>query len=373
MIAGGLYIGSEMFLASGMVKSLQQSSSDGIVIFGVLMLAAPSFFYFGLPIATNLSVSPKNKMLIVPILILVPIFGCIPLAKTLQDDDVASDFAMYLITGPPVALFFWLLMIMVYLYRRRVFYLLIAFTCLFFWVPIYVLKVAEVADVFEGASSVFSGLVYFFIITGCSIAGAYLTWNFAKLIYRITLAKIAKMRLLVSMYKLQQLKLKLKYLRRKRHQEINKDDEIEEDGVDGILEQDINNIASARQTTMQPIQAGGTIALIKDADPEIQISDMRTARENLSAEERVIIDQLKILAKKIAFQEKEQEIKTEKKNKIKTKFQTKIMDVVYNNLRNFGYWINATSFCVSYTFIIYVYFNLTSAATANEKGIVIFQ
>lgn len=164
MFVGGIYMGSEMFLASGMVKSLQDDSSDGIIIFGTLMIAAPSFFYFGLPVATNLNVSPKNKMLIVPILILIPIFGCIPLAKTLTDEDVASNFAMYLITGPPVALFFWLFMIMVYLYRRRFFYLVVSFTCLFFWVPIYVLKVADVADVFDGASSVFSGLVYFLIM-----------------------------------------------------------------------------------------------------------------------------------------------------------------------------------------------------------------
>jgi hypothetical protein len=208
-----------------------------------------------------------------------------------------------------------------------------------------------------------------------------LLWNLVKLIYRTTLAKIANMKLLMSMYKLQQLKLKLRELRKKRHEESNKEDEIEEEGVDGILEQDINNIAFNRQGTiaksgtlaqvggtMQEI--GGTIALIKDVDPDVQISDIRTARKNITQEERIVIDQIKFIAKRIAFQEKEHEIKTENKNKLKSKFQTKFTDLIYHNLRNFGYWINATSFCISYTFIIYVYFNLTSAATSNEKGIV---
>lgn len=180
------------------------------------------------------------------------------------------------------------------------------------------------------------------------------------------------MKLLADMYKLQQLKVRLHDARKKRREEQNpnKDEEIEEEGIDGILEQEIH-VASGRDGIHGP----GTVVILKsigETQNDVQISDFRTPTTNISMEERVLIEQIKSMAKKIAIQEKNGENNALERRKMEKKFKTRITDLIYNNLRNFGYWINASSFCISYTFIIYVYFNLTSAASANEKGIVIY-
>jgi len=47
------------------------------------------------------------------------------------------------------------------------------------------------------------------------------------------------------------------------------------------------------------------------------------------------------------------------------------INLIYTNLKGFGYWINASAFIVSYTFIAYTIFNSSETATPNEKGTVI--
>ncbi len=57
---------------------------------------------------------------------------------------------------------------------------------------------------------------------------------------------------------------------------------------------------------------------------------------------------------------------------IEIKKKLKLLALMYTNLKNFGFWINAVAFIISYTFVAFTYFNLSDSATETEKGIVIF-
>ena len=57
-----------------------------------------------------------------------------------------------------------------------------------------------------------------------------------------------------------------------------------------------------------------------------------------------------------------------KQMEIKKKLQ--LLALMYTNLKNFGYWVNAVSFIISYTFIAFTYFHMEDSATHTEKGIV---
>jgi hypothetical protein len=46
------------------------------------------------------------------------------------------------------------------------------------------------------------------------------------------------------------------------------------------------------------------------------------------------------------------------------------VNLIYVNLKGFGYWINAAAFIVSYTFVVYSLYNIATNTNANERGTV---
>ena len=55
---------------------------------------------------------------------------------------------------------------------------------------------------------------------------------------------------------------------------------------------------------------------------------------------------------------------------VEGKRRMQLVRLMYLNFKNFGFWINAAAFIVSYTFVAYTYFNLPSSSTPTEKGVV---
>lgn len=55
---------------------------------------------------------------------------------------------------------------------------------------------------------------------------------------------------------------------------------------------------------------------------------------------------------------------------VEQKRQMSLVKLMYLNFKNFGFWINAAAFIVSYTFVAYTYYNIPSATTETEKGVV---
>jgi hypothetical protein len=45
--------------------------------------------------------------------------------------------------------------------------------------------------------------------------------------------------------------------------------------------------------------------------------------------------------------------------------------MTYVDLNNFGYWLNAASFIIAFTFIAYTVYNISADATSNEAGALI--
>lgn len=63
--------------------------------------------------------------------------------------------------------------------------------------------------------------------------------------------------------------------------------------------------------------------------------------------------------------------RTRKFSKKETKTKRAVwVNLIYVNLKGFGYWINAAAFIVSYTFVVYSLYNIATNATSNERGMV---
>lgn len=162
MIIGASYICLEMFFTESIILSAQNSRLESLFMYVYLLLGLPLFFLLGLPIAANTTASPKNRMLILPIIILLPVIGCVLISQNFIIPNYGTNIAIYLICGPPVALFYWLFMTMIYIYNRRVFYLVLLLTFFFFWIPIFVLKPIQDTSLYD-ISSLLSDLIYLLI------------------------------------------------------------------------------------------------------------------------------------------------------------------------------------------------------------------
>lgn len=103
-----------------------------------LLFAMPLFLFAGLPIGLSHKWKHKNKMLATPLLMMVPIFSFIPLASIFSNNQDLKNLALYVVLGPPVAVFYWLALAFLGQYQRRIFYFMITFFCFFFWIPVFV-------------------------------------------------------------------------------------------------------------------------------------------------------------------------------------------------------------------------------------------
>lgn len=369
LVIGGIYIAIEMFLSVSVVKGGQQSSSSSIIIFAALLVAIPIFLHLGLPLVTNLKISAKNKMLVVPILVIIPVVGFIRASQSLSSSNTASSFSIYLITAPPVALFFWLLMVMINQYRRRAFYIIMIGSCIFFWVPVYFLLPISKTTVYAG-TSVVSILAYILLGLGVLSIALYLILKFVVMIYKIIKKKVGKLRNSYRIFKLQKLRIELKKLKVKRlGSKIDVDKKAEFDLIeeaDGIM--DLKDLYPFNEKEVKSI-------VVTDMDTaQGPNRDMQKKMSLIvTPEERALANEIKRLSALVVLPKKNKaidNIQAQRDKLLQSKHKLKLKELIYLNLKNFGYWINASSFVVSYTFIVYIFFNLDTSASSNEQGVV---
>lgn len=201
----------------------------------------------------------------------------------------------------------------------------------------------------------------------------FVFWEVLIFVYYMIHQKIMNLRNLYRLYRLQKLKIRLKEVRIKRvgtstelDKEGNEIDNIE--NADGIFDLLDANTASIKDDNFSPslkdptsLQAGSiTRSKIK----------IRTQKMELRKEEIKLIQEINDLNSKVLPSKKVKTNYSDRAAMLESKFKKKFKELIYLNLKNFGYWINAASFIVSYTFIMYVFFNLGTAATSSEKGVV---
>ena len=134
-IIGGTFIAIEMFLAQRIILALKQENSKGLVTSLFFFAAIPIFTLIGISLALSKG-HLKNKSLILPLAIMVPMLGAVPLADRFVEWGDSVRLSWYVVAGPPAACFFWLAMAFLELKRRRLFYGITTFSCVFFFIPI---------------------------------------------------------------------------------------------------------------------------------------------------------------------------------------------------------------------------------------------
>jgi len=152
LIIGSVYITLEMALSVEFTSRMKSWDTSGMILCAAFYVLIPLFLLVGIKLAVSNFMTPKNKMLVLPILFVGPIFGFIPLSDLLNENSETSSIAWYLVVGPPAAVFFWLGLTLLNLYRRRIFYFAGLLFCVFFWVPVFALYGFVNAEIFEEAA-----------------------------------------------------------------------------------------------------------------------------------------------------------------------------------------------------------------------------
>ena len=161
LIIGAVYIGIEMYLLDRTIEAIQTSNTDGLVCSLFFFAAVPVFLILGLPIALG-KVRAKNKALFLPLIVIVPMFGIIPLAEKIAEYESGENLKWFVIVGPPGMIFFWLAMAFLGLKKRRLFYTIFTFSCVFFFLPFVFLGLSQSSffdDFRQGFFVVFACLI----------------------------------------------------------------------------------------------------------------------------------------------------------------------------------------------------------------------
>ena len=96
----------------------------------------------------------------------------------------------------------------------------------------------------------------------------------------------------------------------------------------------------------------------EEDEDDIAIDEMATDLENVKKR------------KKNPNEEKNQNLNLLKE--VETRRRIRLLRILYLNLKNFGFWINAAAFIISYTFVAYTYFNMPSSTGDSERGTVFY-
>lgn len=161
LVVGAIYIALEMFLLDSIIKTVESSSTDGLTMSILFFVMTPLFLLIGIPIAMT-KARVRNKTLFLPLIIMLPMFGLIPLSDTVEESTSTDGFSLFLIVGLPLIMFFWLGMAFLGLKGRRLFYLILMFMCMFFFLPFVFLGLSESAY-FDEVRSAFKVVFYTFI------------------------------------------------------------------------------------------------------------------------------------------------------------------------------------------------------------------
>jgi len=419
---GGAYMGIEMYLLTKTIQAFKEDETDGFIASLFFLLASPIFLLIGIPLALT-RVRARNKSLILPIITIVPMFGIVPLAEALTDYQAGEDLKFFFIVGPPTAIFFWLAMAFVGLKKRKIFYGIFTFSCLFLFLPFVFLGLGQ-SDYFSDVKTEFFGAFYGLISTFAAGLYFFLGFLLVRYVYRFIKKKIQegqRKRDLERAYleKLRKIQKKRKQMTRSKTNVVGSvgemeeidEEELDELELDDEFDHSLANIEGAglinspRKKGSQaslPSLVQGASGTGSGADNKLKRSQTKTksiTKANLSSKKidgepaksgsqnnQGILSMLNIEeeqknpeVRKRGFFGKsnnKKEDKTKQKmslnilKEIELKKRLQLLAVIYMNFKNLGFWINASAFIVSYTFIAYTYFNMSDSVTDTEHGIV---
>jgi len=355
LLIGGTYIAIELFLLERIVYAIKSYKNQSLITALFFFIVIPIFVLVGIPIGLSKG-KLKNKTLVLPLAIMVPMLGAVPLANKLGDWGDTAYLAWYLIAGPPAACFFWLAMAFLGLRRRRLFYGITTITCLFLFVPFVLLGLRQ-SVLFSERKQFFLNititLLIFFAIAAMIFA---LLKIFSPLYFNL------KKKFVTTLKKFEEKRRSLRNQER-RNSESNPDEKHTkgfEDDIDASLDHDLEHLRSIYpgindhkkdETRIEDahhnqvsFRGGPNKSRIEPKESKPVPIFQRTSNKRMTIKE--------------TFQ-------LQKKNKMLW------ANLIYVNLKRFGYWINAASFIVSYTFVTYALFNIAESASANERGTLI--
>ena len=414
-------MGIEMYLLTKTIQAFKEDETDGFIASLFFLLASPIFLLIGIPLALT-RVRARDKSLVLPLITIVPMFGIVPLAEALTDYQTGEDLKFFFIVGPPTAIFFWLAMAFIGLKKRKIFYGIFTFSCLFLFLPFVFLGLGQ-SDYFSDVKTEFFAAFYGLISTFA--AGLYFLLGFllVRYVYRFIKKKIQegqRKRDLEIAYleKLRKIQKKRKQLARSKTNVVGsngENEEIDEEELDELeLDDEFDHsLANIEQVGLvnSPRKKGSQASLpslVKGAsdrdsgtDNKLKRSQTKTksiTKANLSSKKveresagsqnnQGILSMLVIEeeqknpeVKKRGFFGKSTNNKDKTKQKmslnvlkeIELKKKLQLLAIIYMNFKNLGFWINASAFIVSYTFIAYTYFNMSDSVTDTEHGIVNF-
>ena len=134
IVVGSTYLSIEMYLLSRMLGAIKQEDSAEFLTVAFFVIAVPLFLLIGIPTALA-QIRARNKALLLPLIVMLPMFGIVPLSSIAIKYSENNKMAFFFIVGPPALIFFWLGMSFLGLKKRRVFYLIFTFSCLFLFLP----------------------------------------------------------------------------------------------------------------------------------------------------------------------------------------------------------------------------------------------
>lgn len=184
--------------------------------------------------------------------------------------------------------------------------------------------------------------------------------------------KIRSLKDLYRNYKLDKLKSRLREIKLKKmgvSNDLNIDEISKPDNPEGEFDL-LDTKSPSNRDEKKPLSPSAKVPKKSKLPSIIRSKNVSSYfKQQLKREEASLIKQINELSSKV-LPSQTLDGQHDPAAHLETKFKKKFRELIYLNLKNFGYWINAASFIVSYTFIVYVFFNLGSAATSSEKGIV---
>jgi len=408
---GGAYMGIELYLLTETITAFKNDETNGFIASFFFLIASPIFLLIGIPIALS-KFRVRNKSLVLPLITIVPMFGIVPLAEALTTYQAGEDLKLFFIVGPPTAIFFWLAMAFIGLKKRKIFYGIFTFSCLFLFLPFIFLGLGQ-SSYFEEVQTGFFGAFYALISLfsiGILILIGYLMVRYVFRFIKRKIQEAQKKREIEKAYyekirKIQQKrKSKIEGAKSQTEQEELDEEELDEIELDEF-DHSLANIEqgglleSARKRRSQGslpsvAQQGGKTASgtdnklglsLKRSQTKTKIGSHQAEGGENAGNPGGVLSMLVIEEEKFNPEEKKRGFfgKSSKKTNtkqsmnlnilkdIELKKKLQLLSVMYLNLKNIGFWINASAFIVSYTFIAYTYFNMSISVTDTEHGILL--
>ena len=356
LVIGGTYIAIELFLLERIVYALKSDQSHSLITAVFFFVGIPIFLLVGIPIGLSKG-KLKNKTLILPLAIMVPMLGAVPLANRLGEWGDTAYIAWYLIAGPPAACFFWLAMAFLGLRRRRFFYGITMTMCLFLFVPFVLLGLRQ-SVLFSDSKKLFLNItISLFVLGGIAMMIFALLRVFSPLYFKI------KKKLNLNLLKrLAQKRLSLIDPDLKDSADSSNNKNGFEDDIDASLDHDLEHMKSIYPgVNKDETRLDANHVSFRGNKSRIEPTN-KSRVEPKESKENAKTPFQRVSAKRMTLKETYQ---------LQKKKQMFWANLIYLNLKRSGYWINAGSFIVSYTFVTYSLFNITDTASANERGTLI--